>query len=508
MKTRRDITIALSVLTVIGTLTSASAQVSQEVLESISTPNKVKTSIGTLKFLDGAPLPETAEKVYDYLNTMRGVDAFLKGMQLASLNAFLGGNYSMGATEVHQVLIFDKLMDSESLYLTANTSTLYTFLALDLHRDGATVIEAPSGMLGLINDAAFDYVGDIGPAGPDKGKGGKFLFLPPEYEGEVPEGYFVMKSKGYKHWVLLRASIEDGVDKAEKLVKDNLKAYPLSKKDNPPAMEYVSGSGKSLNTIHSNDFTFYEELNAVIQYEPYGFIDAERRGLFASIGIEKGKEFKPDARMKKILIDAVAIGNATARSTLWYPRVNGTLKETPIYPDTNSSWNMAYAGKNPFFNGKDGHTMNSDARVFMFYQATGITPAMALTVPGKGSDYGVTYVDSEKMPFDGAKTYKLHLPPNPPAKDFWALTLYDSQTRSMLQTSQKLPNVGSQTEGIRTNEDGSYDIYFGPKAPEGYENNWLETIPGKSWFTIIRMYGPLEPFIDKTWRPSEIVLVK
>ena len=489
------------------TVSTVTAQVSQEVLDSISTPDKVKTSIGTLEFFDGAPSPKTADKVYDYLDTMRGVDSFLKGMQLASLNAFLGGNFSMGATEAHQVLIFDKLMDSASLYLTANTSTLYTFLALDLKRDGATVIEAPPGMLGLINDAAFNYVGDVGPAGPDEGKGGKFLILPPDFEGDVPEGYFVMKSKAYRHWVLLRASIADGVDKAEKVVKDNLKVYPLSKKDNQPAMEYTSGSGKAMNTVHANDFTFYEELNAVIQYEPYGFIDAERRGLFASIGIEKGKEFKPDARMKKILTDAVAIGNATARSTLWYPRVDGTLNETQIYPDTNSAWNMAYAGKNPFFNGKDGHTINADARVFMFYMATGVSPAMALTVPGAGSDYGVAYVDSKKKAFDGSKTYKLHLPANPPAKDFWAMTLYDSQTRSMLQTSQKFPNVGSQTEGIKKNDDGSYDIYFGPKAPEGYENNWLETVPEKSWFTIIRMYGPLEAWIEKTWRPGEIELV-
>jgi hypothetical protein len=467
----------------------------------------VKTSIGTLKFFDGAPSPKTADKVYDYLDTMRGVDSFLKGMQLASMNAFLGGNYSMGATEAHQVLIFDKLMDSESLYLTANTSTLYTFLALDLHRDGATVIEAPPGMLGLVNDAAFSHLGDIGPAGPDKGKGGKFLVLPPEYEGDVPEGYFVMKAKAYKHWVLMRASIADGVDTAEKLVKDNLKVYPLAKKDSQPTMEYVSGSGKSFNTVHSNDFNFYEELNTVIQYEPYGFIDAERRGLFASIGIEKGKEFKPDARMKKILIDAVAIGNVTARSIVWYPRFDGTLKEAQIYPDTDSSWIMGFAGRNVFFNGEDGQTMNSDARVFFHYPYTGISPAMAVSRVGVGSDYGAAYVDSQKKPFDGGKTYKLQLPANPPAKDFWAVTLYDSQTRSMLQTSQKLPIVGSQTEGIKKNDDGSYNIYFGPKAPKGYENNWLETIPGKSWFTILRMYGPLEPFIDKTWRPSEIELV-
>ncbi len=508
MKTKRNITTAVATLMAIATLTSASAQVSQEVLDSISTPDKVKTSIGTLEFFDGTPSPGTAEKAFDYLDTMRGVDSFLKGMPLASMHSMLGAQYSVGATELHQVIMFDKLMDSSSLYLTANTSTLYTFVALDLHRDGATVIEAPPGMLGGINDAAFNYLGDIGPAGPDKGEGGKFLVLPPDFEGDVPEGYFVVKTKGYRHWVFLRASIADGVDKAEKLVKDNLKVYPLSKKDNAPAMEYTSVSGKAFNSIHANDFNFYEELNTVIQYEPYGLIDGERRGLFASIGIEKGKEFNPDARMKKILTDAVAIGNASARSLVWYPRVDGTLKEAQFYPDINSSWIMAFSGKNVFFNGEDGQTMNSDARVFFHYPYTGITPAMAVSRVGVGSDYAIAFVDSEKKAFDGAKTYKLHIPADVPAKDFWAVTHYDTQTRSMLQTSQKFPTVGSQTEGIKKNDDGSYDIYFAPKAPEGYENNWLETLPGKSWFTILRIYGPLEPWIEKTWRPGEIELVK
>jgi len=152
--------------------------------------------------------------------------------------------------------------------------------------------------------------------------------------------------------------------------------------------------------------------------------------------------------------------------------------------------------------------MNSDARVMFHYPYTAVTPAMALTKAGAGSDYGIAYVDSKKMPFDGSKTYKLKLPANPPAKAFWALTMYDNQTRSQLQTSQKFPTVGSQTKGLKKNEDGSYDIYFSPKPPKGFENNWLATVPGKGWFVALRMYGPLEPWIEKTWRPGEIELVK
>jgi hypothetical protein len=479
-----------------------------EIPESITTPDKVKTSIGTLKYLDGAPLPETAEKAYDFLDTMRGVDTFLKGMPGASLDALIKGNYELGARQCHQVMIMDKLMNSKSLFLTANTSTMYVIPTLDLERDGPTVLEAPPGMLGAFNDAWFRYMQDIGPAGPDKGKGGKYLVLPPEYKGDVPEGYFVVPCRTYRVWVFMRASIAKGLEAAARNVKDNLRIYPLAKKDNPPRMEFISGSDKLFNTIHANDFSFYEHLHHIVDGEHIGMLDPETRGLFASIGIEKGKPFRPDERMKKILTDAIAIANAAARSIVWHPRTDGTMKGIEVYPGTDSAWLMAWVDKNVFFNGKDGHTLNSDARVMFHYPYTAVTPAMAVSRAGVGSDYGIAFVDSKKRPLDGSKTYKLRLPPNPPAKDFWALTLYDNQTRSMLQTSQVFPTVGSQTEGIKKNPDGSYDIYFAPKPPKGYENNWLETIPGKGWFVALRVYGPLQAWIDKTWRPGDIELVK
>ena len=486
----------------------AAAQVSKAVLDSISTPDQVETSIGTLTFLDGAPYPATAAKVYDYLDTMRGVDAFLKGIPGASLQALIKGAHDVGAVKYNQVLITDKLMDSASLFLTANTSTMYVAPDFDLETTGPMVVEAPAGMLGAFNDAWFRYMQDIGPAGPDKGKGGKYLVLPPGYEGEVPDGYFVVQSRTYKVWVFMRASIAKGLDVASKNVEKNLRIYPLSQKDNPPKLELISGSGKSFNTIHANDYSFYEHLNEVIQKEPLDMLDAETRGLFASIGMEKGKPFAPDARMQKILTDAVAIANAAARSIVWHPRTAGTMAGIEIYPDTHSAWLMAWVDKNVFFNGKDGQTMNSDARVMFHYPYTAVTPAMAVSIAGVGSDYGLAFVDAKKMPLDGSKTYRVHLPANPPAKDFWALTLYDNQTRSMLQTEQKFPTVGSQTEGLKQNADGSYDIYFAPKPPKGYESNWLATVPGKGWFVALRIYGPLEPWIKKTWRPSEIELLR
>jgi len=267
-------------------------------------------------------------------------------------------------------MITEDLMDSKPLFLTANTSTLYVAPSLNLKETGPIVMEVPPGMLGAFNDAWFRYVDDIGPLGPDKGKGGKYLVIPPGYDAELPSGYFNVQPRTYRVWVFMRGSIANGLEIAVKNIKENLKIYPLNQKDNPPPMEFINGSGKTFNTIHDNDFNFYGHVNDVIQEEPLEMIDSETRGLLASIGIEKGKEFKPDERMKRILTDAVAIGNATARSIVWYPRVSGSvdnMKGIQIYPETNSAWMMGWVDKNVFFKGKDGHTMNSDARVMFHY---------------------------------------------------------------------------------------------------------------------------------------------
>jgi hypothetical protein len=480
----------------------AAAQVSKEELQSISTPDKVKTSIGELKFFDGVPTDDTVQKVYDNLDRMRGVQVFLNTIGGASVYRLRTGNAKIGVDKVNKVAISSQLLDSKPLYLTANTSTLYAEAFLDTEIDGPTVIEIPPGMLGMIDDSWFRYVADLGVIGPDKGKGGKYLVLPPGYKGDIPSGYFVVRPKTFWTWAFVRGSIAKGLEPEVELMKSKLKFYPLSQAKNPPKTEYIDFSGVSYNTISPNDFSFYEDLNQVIQKEPIDSLDPETRGLVASIGIVKGKPFNPDARMKKLLTEAMEIGNATARAILFQPRD----KTAYFYPDSDSNWVMAYFGHDVFFE-VDG-ARNLDARTNFFYAYTGVSPAMAETMPGKGSDYAIAFLDSKKQALDGAKTYKLHLPPNVPINNFWAVTLYDTQTRSQLQTSKPLPTLGSQSKGVKKNADGSYDIYFGPKPPPGKKSNWLETVPGKAWFTILRMYGPLEPWINKTWRPSEIELVK
>ena len=433
---------------------------------------------------------------------MRGVQVFLHTLGGASMYRLRAGNKKVGVDSSSKVSIFAKLLDSHSLYLTGNTSTLYAQVYLDTETDGPTVIVIPPGMLGMVNDSWFRWVEDLGAIGPDKGKGGKYLVLPPGYKGKVPTGYFVVRPKTYWSWAMVRGSTAKGVEQAVKFMEAKIRVYPLAAAKNPPKTEFIDVSGMSYNTISPNDFGFFEDLNQLIQNEPIDSLDSETRGLVASIGIVKGKPFKPDTRMKKLLTEAVAIGNATARAIVFQPRE----KEAYFYPDSNSMWVMAYAGKDVFFE-VDG-ARNLDARTMFYYAYTAISPAMAVTKPGAGSDYAVAYLDSKKRALNGSKTYRLHLPPNVPANNFWAVTLYDTQTRSQLQISNPYPTLGSQTKGVQENSDGSYDFYFGPKAPQGKESNWLETIPGKSWFTMLRLYGPLKPWFDKTWRPGEIKLAK
>ncbi len=468
---------------------------------SITAPNTVETSIGTLDYFDGVPTDETVATVYDYLDRSRAVNVFLNSIPALSMYMLREGQASIGADASHKIAIWDTLMDSTTLLLTGNTSTMYAVGFLDLEKDGPTVIDLPPRMLGVLDDMAFRYMTDLGVAGPDKGKGGKFLVLPPGYEGEVPKGYFVVPSKTHGVWVFTRGYIDKGIKAASDNIRNNLKVYPLAKAANPPKMEFINVSGKKMNTVLPNDYTFFQKLHVLIQQEPDDYLGPEAKGMMAAIGIEKGKPFEPDARMKKILTDAAAIANATARSISYFPREPGNF----IY-GKDSAWVMAYANKDTAFE-KNG-AYNLDARTLFHFGYIVVSPAMAVTVPGKGSDYGLAMLDSKGRPLDGSKTYKLHIPPDPPVKDFWAVTMYDTQTRSQLQTYQQFPTLGSQTEGLKANPDGSHDIYFAPKPPEGQEGNWLQTIPGKSWWIGLRMYGPLQPWIDQSWRPGEIELVE
>ena len=381
----------------------AAPKYAAKVPPSIQTPDTVQTRIGTLKFFDGLPDEETVQKVYDNLDFGRGVEAFMAGMPAASVYALCEGFDEAGFGPNKGIGITESLADARSLFLTPNTTVVYVWFCVDV-KNGPMVVQAPPGVLGMINDAYFRYVTDVGNVGPDKGQGGKYLVVPPGYTGTLPnEGYFVQKPRTYRNLVIMRSFVKNGdVAGAVKNVKASARVYPLSAAANPPEQKFVNISGRQFNTVHANDFHFYEELNAVVQHEPADFVEPETAGLFAAIGIKKGQPFAPDARMKSILTDAVAVSNATARAILFASRD----ERAKYYPDRQ--WFTGFIGGSSAFEDRGERML--DARTLFHYYATGITPAMAAAKPGTGSAYAVAARDSQGRYFDGSKTYKVTLP--------------------------------------------------------------------------------------------------
>jgi hypothetical protein len=520
---------------------SASAQDSRAIPPSLVTPDRVETQLGTLEFRDGAPSKATAEKLYDHIDFTHAYNAYVNAMSGVSIRALDLGLQGAGVKH-NEVIIFEQLMDASSLFLTANADTIYVIGILDLTQ-GPMVIEVPPDFLGAIDDYWFRWVTDLGLPGGDRGMGGKYLVLPPGYEGQLPDGgYFVARSRTTRVAWFGRMFLANQNDPKPVVatIKKYTKVYPYDPAGYgttlaeflagnarfgalkaPAPTVFHNGSGKVMNTVPPTDVSFFDRLNEVVQQEPPDSLDIELMGSMAAIGIKHGQPFAPDARMKKILAEAAAVGNAASRTLFmsqprdpsWY-----------YYGEQSNWWNMMFQtgagfetpipmitreGVKPF--PPTGYRQ-LDGRTAFFYGITGITPAMAMRLPGIGSAYIFAYVDADKNFLDGAKTYRVTLPKGIPAEKFWSLTVYDNMTRSMLATPQRYPRAGSQaypSPAAEPNADGSTTIWFAPQHPAGVKRgNWIQTDPKKGWFTYLRLYSPLESFFTKAWRPSEIELVK
>jgi hypothetical protein len=477
--------------------------VSAETLRSISTPDLVPTRLGTLEFDDGAPTDATASLLWDHLDFVHAVEGFLEGFPGASLTAMHRGFRSVGVQD-NSVLIFSDLMDSASLFLTANCDTSYFITFVDLS-SGPMVLDVPalgppSGILGAVDDMWFRWVTDLGVSGPDRSQGGKYLLVEPGYAGPLPEsGFHVAHSRTSRVVAFGRTfMVDNDPAPAVEVLKEGFRIYPyvpgtegtsvaaflagrapLAPPASWPETTFVEGSGLAFNTVPPNDYTFWDTINELVQHEPAGAGDPHTLGLLASVGITKGKPFAPDDRLRGILEDAVAVGNATARTVSFAPREEEGFT---FYEDSN--WfNMLFVGGYEFLDPPPQITPNGvvpsesdgarklNSHTAFFYPYTGITPAMCMRLTGMGSQYLMAMRSGDGKYLNGAANYRLTLPAGIPESRFWSVMAYDRQTRSMLQTEQRKPDVSSQSGTVQANPDGSTDIYFGPAAPDGKADN-------------------------------------
>ena len=514
-----------------------------DVPSQITTASRVEAAIGALEFTDGYPMRETAARLRDHLDYLHGVEAFMNSIQAVSTYAIRQGFLNAGVMD-GDVLIFSELMDSRSLFLTANADTVYFLAFLDLS-NGPLVMETPSDSLGIVDDMWFGWITDFGLPGADRGQGGTYLLLPPGYDGSLPEGGHFVRHSSTNHVILLgRAFIDqnEGNDPAPTAtrIKEQLKVYPyvpggagssiggyltghgrLGQLATPQSPRFVEGTGLAMNTIPPNDFGHYELLDALVQMEPAEALYTELAGQFAALGIVKGEKFAPDPRLRAILDEAAAVGNAASRTVGMGAHPTERFR---FYDGDTTWWSMLFVGGFDFTNPPPMITADGirpfpnvgarqlHSRTSFFYTATGITPAMCMRLTNVGSQYLLANVDPDGEPFDGSKTYRLRLPKDIPAARFWSLTVYDNQTRSMLQTPQRYPRAGSQSypsPAAEAEPDGSTLVYFAPTRPDDVAaGNWIQTDPDKGWFVALRLYSPLQSFFDKTWRPGEIELAQ
>jgi hypothetical protein len=455
----------------------------------------IETRIGTLSFThdfaNGYPTKETVEKLYDERDFQRACQAYLWALPIVSAGEMErvimqapGAAYG----DILSLVTFPEL----SRFLTANATTPYALTWLNLAQSGPYVIELPPGpTAGFVNDLWQRPVTDLGLPGPDKGQGGKFLVLGPgQTRPEGAGGYTVVQTSTLNNYVVLRLLSTDARERQELLGK--IRLYPFRQRANPPVTKVIhpDAGGRTLANA-PRGFAYWEKLVRWINEEPVQERDRIMMAMLRSIGIEKGLPFNPDARMKKLLTEATLVGEAMAKANDFDKR----RMELSHYAD-GVHWHFSLCldvtQEAEFYT-------QLDERDAWFYEALTTSAGMTTKTPGVGSVYLGTYKDKDGNWLDGANTYRLHVPTNAPAKQFWSLTVYDVDTRCLIQNKEQQADRSSRQPDLVTNADGSVDLYVGPKAPAGSEKNWIPTVPGKAWFPYFRLYAPTEDHFNRKW---------
>ncbi|MEU1523947.1 DUF1254 domain-containing protein [Nocardia rhamnosiphila] len=386
---------------------------------------------------------------------------------------------------------------------TPNADVIYAMSYLDLKQTGPLVVNAPANVIGMFTDFFQRTLTDVGVVGPDRGRGGLFLLLPPSYDGHVPAGYYTFESSTYNVFLFFRTIMGQGdgaPDPAAGVaVAEGTRVYPLwAEEKSVPAMEFPNASGVRVNMMYPTDFAYWTKLKQFIDYEPVSAITPELRGVLASIGIVKGEPFEPTDRQRtqldRALTDAPKMILAGAQL--------GRADHRNLYYD-DRQWEQAWAGGTAEW--MQQSYLDIDARARFFQYAYSSAPAMNIHTTGAGAKYPFAVRDADGEFLDGTHTYRLHLPANPPANLFWAATAYNITDGTMPETAQLLPSTNSYYD-IPKNPDGSIDLWFGPTKPDGVADTaFVEVIPGRHFVVAFRLYGTGTEFYDQTWKPDDFV---
>jgi hypothetical protein len=450
----------------------------------------------------GFPTADEARRLYDDADLNRAVQSYRFFYSTVAGAAIYKGSVEAGCVP-NQVF---GVLDTKPRHVgfTLNSDTPYGPVLLDLSA-GPFVVELPAGpLISAALDLNQRWIADMGVPGPDAGKGGKHLLLPPGYQDKVPDGYHAWRCTTNRTIVAVRSLPVGGDVKGAIERLKTVKVRPL----NPPAdwkePTWVDMTEKPQDTTPlrwEDNLKFWEVLHWVIDTEPP--LDGYRHqyGDLAALGIAKGKPFAPDARMKGILEAAAKTGLAQIRAQSFADR----RPDRVVWKDRRWEW-AALRYEDGFFN--TPNYVDLEAREKWFYQAVATSPAMFRRQAGGGSLYWLGLRDAAGAYLDGGKTYKLTAPQPVPGKLFWSVTVYDAETRSQVQTDQGKAALRSLFELNDKAGDKSVDLHFGPKAPAGKEGQWIKTIPGKGWFVYFRIYGPEQAAFDGTWKPGDFEEVK
>jgi hypothetical protein len=454
------------------------------------------------EFKGGYPTPETIQKAYDDADLFRAIEAYKIFYPSVSILGTWDGNSAAGTTPNKVLLVLHGR--PEQLVFTPNSDTPYAGGNIDL-TNGPMVVEIPPGpIMAVVNDLNQRYVMDMGLPGPDEGKGGKHIILPPGYKGEVPAGYYAGRPTTNRVLFLLRAIPPKGDDAAGVALLKTVKVHPLNTPTGWKDIEWIDQG------VKPGDFTpvrwergldYWKKLHEIIDTEPAYEACRMDYGRLATLGIVKGRPFAPDERMKGILEKAARMANDQMRVQSFADR----RADCVTWPDRKWEWATLRPENGTF----DMPTYKDlEPREKWFYQAQIESPAMFRRTAAAGSLYWLGTRDSSGAYLDGAKTYKLTVPQPVPAKLFWSVTIYDPDSRSEIATDQAKAALRSLFELKDKTGQKSVDLYFGPTAPKGGEGRWIKTIPGKGWFTYFRIYGPEAAAFDGSWKPGDFEEVK